>query len=195
LALAGHLVSRVCEACDLTLTERPADLTLVAARRGQEARLDALLHQQLGLRLPDPGKAFSGTDCAALGLAPGTAVIEAPLPRLATLRAALPSDMAASVDQSGGFAILRLGGGKSPDVLGKGCRLDLHPSAFGPGRCARTVMAQVPTILRQIDSTPSYDLIVPRTLARSFAEFVIRAAETSGVALSVTLKPEEVRKP
>jgi len=111
------------------------------------------------------------------------------------LRSAIPRDVAATVDQSGGFAILRLAGPKASAILAKGCRLDLHPSAFQPGSCARTLMAQTPVILHQLDAAPSYDLIVPRTLALSFAEFLIRAAEMSGVTLSATLKSEESRKP
>jgi sarcosine oxidase subunit gamma len=195
MALAGHLVPRLAGASDVTLAERLADLTLVAARRGQEPRLDALLRQELGLGLPKTGRAVVDGDCAALGFSPGTTMIEGPAPRLAALRSAVRRDVAATLDQSGGFAILRLGGPKAPAILAKGCRLDLHPSAFQPGSCARTLMAQTPVILCQLDAAPSYDLIVPRTLALSFAEFLIRAAEMSGITLSATLKPEESRKP
>lgn len=33
-------------------------------------------------------------------------------------------------------------------LLLKGCALDLHPSRFPPGRCARTRLAALPTVLR-----------------------------------------------
>jgi sarcosine oxidase subunit gamma len=41
-------------------------------------------------------------------------------------------------------------------------------------------MAQVPVILHQADDVPSFDLLVPSTLAVSFAEFLLHAAAEFG---------------
>ena len=190
-ALAGILVSRAAGKDAVTLAEILASLVMVSARRGQEARLDATLQALLGLGLPAMGRATGTSECAALSIAPGTALVQGSLQKLASLRPGIQRDVAAVVDQSGGLAVMRLGGPKSPSVLTKGCRLDLHPSAFAPGHCARTLIAQTTAILHQIDAIPTYDIIVPRTLARSFAEFLLRAAQAGGVEMSVSLKPEE----
>ncbi len=32
-------------------------------------------------------------------------------------------------------------------LIAKGCSLDLHPQVFGPGRCARSVFAQLPVLV------------------------------------------------
>jgi sarcosine oxidase subunit gamma len=54
-------------------------------------------------------------------------------------------------------------------VLQKGCPLDLHPRAFGPGHAVATTLARVPLILWQVDQD-SY-LLLPRS---SFADYVAR---------------------
>jgi sarcosine oxidase subunit gamma len=177
---------------EVKFSERCCGYVVVAARRNQEGRLDAALRALVGTGLPKPGRAASADDCTALWIAPMTALVGGPPQRLTVLNA-IPRDLAAVIDQSGGFAILRISGPKAPAVLAKGCRLDLHPSAFAPGACARTLIGQTPAILHQIDDVPTYDLIVQRTLARSFAQFVIGAAEASGIEISAAIKPEESR--
>jgi heterotetrameric sarcosine oxidase gamma subunit len=194
-ALASSLLAHADGAPEVMLADRQAGLALIAARRGQDAHVDAALRQHLAVGLPTPGRALVTGDVAARCTAPGTVWIEGSARHLAALAGAMVRDVAAIVDQSGGFAILRLSGPKSPVVLAKGCRLDLHPDVFGPGHCARTLIAQVPAILHQTDAQPTYDLLVPRTLARSFAEFLVRAAQASGIRLSASMKPEESRKP
>ena len=43
---------------------------------------------------------------------------------------------------------IELAGSEVRTLLLKGCSLDLHPSRFPPGRCARTRFASLPAILR-----------------------------------------------
>lgn len=56
------------------------------------------------------------------------------------------------------------------DVLAHGCSLDLHPRAFGPGRCANTQLAKAQTVLQQLDQTPTFRVHV----RASFAEYLGR---------------------
>ncbi len=85
------------------------------------------------------------------------------------------------VDQSHGKTRLRLAGGHARQVLAKGCRLDLHPSVFGPGRAAATQMAQVAALLLQRDDTPAYELVVGSSYAVPFLEWLTEsAAEFAG---------------
>jgi sarcosine oxidase subunit gamma len=87
-------------------------------------------------------------------------------------------DAASVADQSSGKCVLRISGERARDVLAKGCRIDLHPRIFAPGRSAVTPIAHTHTVLMQVDAAPTFDLIVPSTLARDFVEWLgLSAAE------------------
>lgn len=85
------------------------------------------------------------------------------------------ADMAAVIDQSHGRCGLRLSGAKAREVMAKNTAIDLHPRAFGPGRCALTSVAHMNATIVQVDDTPTYDLFVARSLARSFAHAIEHA--------------------
>ena len=78
-------------------------------------------------------------------------------------------DLAAVIDQSHGRCGLRLSGSRAREVMAKNTAIDLHPRAFGPGRCAMTSVAHMNATIVQVDDTPTFDLFVARSLARSFA--------------------------
>jgi sarcosine oxidase subunit gamma len=85
------------------------------------------------------------------------------------------SDLGAVVDQSHGRCGLRLSGLHARQVMAKNTAIDLHPRAFGPGRCAMTSVAHMNATVIQVDDTPTYDLFVIRSLARSFAHAIEHA--------------------
>jgi sarcosine oxidase subunit gamma len=87
---------------------------------------------------------------------------------------------ASIVDQSCGHAALRLSGARARDVLAKGCRIDLHPRAFGVGRAAATIIAHVHGIVWQIDESPTFELIVPSTFAEHVFEWLCLSAAEFG---------------
>lgn len=58
---------------------------------------------------------------------------------------------AAAVDVSANRVCFELTGDDVEDVLSQGCTLDLHPSAFAPGRCAQTLLAKAQVILHRTD--------------------------------------------
>jgi sarcosine oxidase subunit gamma len=89
-------------------------------------------------------------------------------------------DVAAVIDQSHGRAALRLSGPRARDVLAKGCRLDLHPRAFSPGMCAQTSIAQIGTLLHQLDEAPTYDLYVFAGYALDFLDWLSASAAEFG---------------
>jgi heterotetrameric sarcosine oxidase gamma subunit len=84
-------------------------------------------------------------------------------------------DLAAVVDQSHGRCGLRLGGARARQVMAKNTAIDLHPLAFAAGQCALTSVAHMNATLVQVDETPTYDLFVARSLARSFAQAIEQA--------------------
>lgn len=164
----------------VTLMELRTGLVEIAARRGQEKALDAELQRHLGLGLPEPGYAREAGDVAALWIAPATTMILAPSPRLDPLLDGTAPAVAAVLDQSGGFAVLRVAGPMASAALAKGCRLDLDAGVFPGGRVARSLIAQIPAILYRPSGDVGFDLIVPATFARSFAEFLCNAAAEFG---------------
>ena len=61
-------------------------------------------------------------------------------------------------------------------LLLKGCALDLHPSQFPPGRCARTRFAALPTILRCTSAT-NFECIVTSSYRDYLLSWLADAAE------------------
>lgn len=88
--------------------------------------------------------------------------------------------MASVVDQTFGKTVLRLSGGSAREMLAKGCRIDLHPRAFAPGRAVVTPIAQISCAVVQVDAAPTFDLVVPSTLAGAFVDWVLASAAEFG---------------
>ncbi|GAA1915659.1 sarcosine oxidase subunit gamma [Streptomyces durmitorensis] len=88
----------------------------------------------------------------------------------AELREALGGDPGSVVDVSANRTTLELTGPAARQVLEKGCPLDLHPRAFGPGRAVSTTVGPVAALLWQTDDAPTYRLL-PRA---SFADYLAR---------------------
>ena len=82
------------------------------------------------------------------------------------------ADKAAVVDQSHGRSGLRLSGEHARKVMAKNCALDFHSSVFNSGSSALTSVAHMNALVIQVDESPSYDLFVARSLARSFAHAI-----------------------
>lgn len=169
------------------LTERRLSLALVQARNSSAAACREALASALGLTLPDPGKATTAGTTTAVWLQPNCWLIAAPRTFDGGLLRRLRSccaPHASIVDQTFGKSVLRLSGARARDVLAKGCRIDLHPRVFGPGRAATTIIAQVGCVVLQVDDSPSFDLAVPSTLAESFFEWLSASAAEYGYQIS-----------
>ena len=156
-------------------------LVQVMARHGQEQALAARLGRD-----PAPGLATPVEPGTALWLGPGTWMVVAENLEDGALYQGLRErlrDVAAVMDQSHGCAVLRLAGPCARAVLAKGCRLDLHPRVFTPGRCAQTVFAQIGVLLHQVDERPTYDLYVSAGYALDFLEWLTSSAAEFGYSV------------
>lgn len=51
------------------------------------------------------------------------------------------------------------------EVLARGCSLDLHPKSFPGGRCARTLLAQIPVLLVRPPAAAEFHLIAEASLS------------------------------
>ena len=161
----------------LNLRGDPADQALLAAVEGV-----------LGFGLPlEPNTVAEAGELAALWLGPDEWLVLTPPGQEAglagALRDALGDVFAAVTDVTGGQTVINLRGASVRDVLAKGCTLDLHPRAFGPGRCAQTLVAKAMVTVRQVDESPSFDLIVRRSFADYLAQWLEDAAQEYGLAV------------
>lgn len=165
----------------LLIWERRTAVARVMAHSGKADAVGAAIQEDLRLPLPQPGCAYNVADATALWVAPDAwLVIQTPPDRgdLALRLRNACGTSASVVDQSSGYVVLRLSGARARDVLAKGCRIDLHPRAFGPGRAAATLIAHVHGIVWQVGEAPTFELIVPSSLAEHVFEWLgISAAE------------------
>lgn len=156
----------------ISIVEQRRSLVHLTARRGQQPALAAAIWQNLQLRLPQPGHSTSDGINTLIWVQPGSWLLQASIDAGDSLSVDLKSALASAaavVDQSHGKSVLQLSGLGAREILARCCRLDLHPRVFGAGRCAATLVAHVPCILRQRDTTPCFDLIV----ASSFAVWML----------------------
>ena len=171
-------------ASPVVLHERRLSVVQVHALKNQKEALASAFTSGLRLALPSAGHANFREELTAVWIQPGTWLVAAPftgpddLTRRLTDAAA---GTAAITDQTFGKSVLRLYGPHARDVLAKGCRVDLHPREFGPGRSAVTPLGQIGCVLIQVDDRPAYDLIVPATFARAAVEWLETAAAEFGL--------------
>jgi sarcosine oxidase subunit gamma len=136
----------------------------------------------LGFPLPSQPNTVSGeADRHALWLGPDEWLIVGPPDGEADLEArcrqALGAALGAVVDVSAGRTTLELWGAYARAVLETGCDIDLHPRAFGPGRCAQTLVARAGVILHQTSAEPRYRLLVRPSFAGYLAAWLRDAIE------------------
>ncbi|WP_158844009.1 sarcosine oxidase subunit gamma [Saccharothrix deserti] len=86
-------------------------------------------------------------------------------------------DLPGGVDVSANRTTIELSGPNARDVLEKGCTLDLHPRAFGAGRCAQTTLARSQVLLWQTSNAPVYRLMVRGSFAHYLADWLTDAAQ------------------
>ncbi|MFG2960111.1 sarcosine oxidase subunit gamma [Streptomyces sp. NPDC048291] len=85
--------------------------------------------------------------------------------------AAADAEAAVTVtDVSAQRTTLLVGGPRARDLLAHGCALDLHPRAFGPGRCAQTTLARTQVVLVARDETRAGFWVLVRS---SFAGYLV----------------------
>nr|WP_283949706.1 sarcosine oxidase subunit gamma family protein [Limobrevibacterium gyesilva] len=135
------------------------------------------------LQLPSPGNAASAGEITALWIQPDAWMLVAPRGSEGALAARIKAacgDAGSVVDQTHGRTVLHISGRRAAWVLAKLCRVDLHPSAFGPGRVAVTPVADLACVLHHSDAAPGFDLIVFSSYAVSFLESLTHAALETG---------------
>jgi sarcosine oxidase subunit gamma len=113
-------------------------------------RADALAARALGLPLEPNTTRAAGGDRTILWLGPDEWLVVGPDGDAAAIERDLSAAAAgwvSAVDLSANRTAIEVAGPAVRDLLAAGCSLDLHPRAFGPGRCAQTMLARAQVIL------------------------------------------------
>ena len=178
----AHLASALSDASsgDVTLAER-AFLAQLDVRLTPDPTAAAAVAAVIGCRPPlTPGTTASGPGAAALWLGPdewlvvGAPETEGELSE--RLGGALSGGLGTVVDVSANRTVVEVSGPRARDVLEKGCSIDLHPRAFGPGRCAQTMLARAQVILERTGGEPTYRLFVRPSFSGYLAAWLMDAA-------------------
>jgi len=150
----------------------------------------------LGFGLPlTPNTVSEGAGLVALWLGPDEWLVVTQPDGESTIAVALEDALGDTLnsvtDLTGGQTVIGISGPRARDVLAKGCTLDLHPRAFGPGQCAQTLLAKAAVTIRQVDESPSFDLIV----RRSFADYLGVWLQDAALEYGLAVVPETVNSP
>ena len=186
--LAPRRVGAAAAAPGVGLTERPARAIwqIAAWREAEVLPLRAALSKELGATLPDGPGAAGGEDVVLFHVAPRCwwlVVEEDRRGILAKSLGATVTGRAALTDLSHARTVLRLSGPASRNLLQKLCRIDLHPRVQPAGHVIQTTLGQTAVLIHTIDAAQTFDLYLPRSLARSAVESCIDAATEFGLEL------------
>lgn len=140
----------------------------------------ATLGAHYGVALAEMPRAHAIGDMTLIWTAPGQWLASAADRHLAARLAVEIGGIAAVSDQSDARAVVRVSGTRARDVLAKGCLIDLHPRAFGPGQVAMTAFGHINVMLRQIDDRPTYEIALFRSMAESFWHWLSASAAEFG---------------
>ena len=165
----------------VTLADQPARVRLNLRLDPEDAEALTAAGAALGGSLPRTPNTAAATinGWTLLWLGPDEWLVTGPAGDGAGLEEALQARLDghhhALTDVSAMYATLALSGPRAREVLMKGCRLDLHPRAFGPGVCVQTSLARGHVILHQTDDAPSYEITVRNSFLAYLATWLLDA--------------------
>ena len=165
-------------------------LATVLVRNGQTAALAARVKESFGIDLPHGPRRVVKSGVAFAGIGPGAWLATSENGGdafAASLKDAI-GDHAAVIDQSDGYAVLRVTGPKVRETLAKGVQLDLHARAFQIGDVAVTSVYHVGATLWRLDDgadgLPVFEIVVFRSLAESFWHWLSESSAEFGLTIA-----------
>ncbi|MER6208302.1 sarcosine oxidase subunit gamma family protein [Streptomyces sp. NPDC001642] len=136
----------------------------------------------LGLSLPlEPNTVVRAGESTVLWLGPDEwLVVGAPDTQRdleQRIRAAAGDEHVSVTDVSAQRTTLLVSGARARDLLAHGCPLDLHPRAFGPGRCAQTMLARAQVVVVARDEPGAgFWVLVRSSFAGYLTDWLLDAA-------------------
>ena len=156
-------------------------------RDGQHEAASRIAASAYGVELPATPRASTGGTCDFAWSGPNSWLAVGTGKDLVSDLEQRFAGCAAVADQSHARAVLRVGSRRIRETLAKGCPVDLHPRAFEMGTIATTSISHIGVTIWQIDDQPAYDLLIFRSLAKSFWAWISTSAAQYG--LDVRLPP------
>lgn len=157
-------------------------LTQVNVRLDGKSPVADAVGLALGLQLPpQPDTVVRAGGLTVLWLGPDEWLVVGP-PGTARdlegrIRAAAGDEPVSVTDVSAQRTTVLVAGPRARDLLAHGCPLDLHPRAFGPGRCAQTTLARTQVVLVARDETRAgFWVLVRSSFAGYLADWLLDAA-------------------
>ncbi|MCV6585510.1 MAG: sarcosine oxidase subunit gamma [Marinibacterium sp.] len=149
---------------DVTLSEVDlGQITLMRPWAGRQADLAAALKDAHGLAWPAPGRATGRAGQRAIWFGLDQVVLAGPSPDPAL------ASFGALVDQSDGWAVVRLEGEGAIAVLSRLVPIDLRPSVFKRGHTARTQLQHMPVSLSKLGDR-AFVIMGARSMAQTLVE-------------------------
>ncbi|WP_329348485.1 sarcosine oxidase subunit gamma [Streptomyces sp. NBC_01261] len=136
----------------------------------------------LGLSLPlEPNTVVRAGELTVLWLGPDEWLVVGPPDAQrdveSRIRVAAGDEHIAVTDVSAQRTTLLVSGARARELLAHGCPLDLHPRAFGPGRCAQTTLARAQVVLVARDEPAAgFWVLVRSSFAGYLTDWVLDAA-------------------
>jgi len=156
-------------------------LATLMARKAQEATLALRVREHFCVELPQGSQRAAAGEFAFAGLGPGTWLVTREGEEgvhFDALKAAVV-DVGSIVDQSDGYAVLRLSGSGARDTLGKLVPLDLDECTFEVNTVACTAMGHVAGVIWRVDDlkdgAPVFEIAVPRSYSEYFWRVVSKS--------------------
>lgn len=141
-------------------------IQLLRLRGYDDAVLDAL-DGSLSVALPRVPNHAAGADPRVIGLAPGEwMLVGGAITDDLLLAAAAGAIIAHVADIGEGRVVYAVAGPRARDLIAKGCPIDLHSRAFGAGRSAQSVLAQVFVVIDQPSNDAVFHLYADASYAR-----------------------------
>jgi sarcosine oxidase subunit gamma len=147
-----------------------------------DAAARAAVESVIGPLPVEPNTVHGSPDGAVLWLGPDEWLVVRPPESAAALETQLRDALAAAsdagpvaiVDVSANRTTLELIHADARAILAGGCPIDLDPRAFGPGRCAQTLVARAGVILWQTADAPlpAFRLLVRPSFAAYLAAWL-----------------------
>ncbi|MCP1845669.1 heterotetrameric sarcosine oxidase gamma subunit [Bradyrhizobium sp. USDA 4524] len=165
---------------------RGLGLATMQTRKGQHTLLRDRVRQHFLLELPNGPAIARAGEIAFVGIGPHywLAMGDGAGPLFAMSLKQIVASLASVSDQSGGYAIFRVGGPAIRDVLAKGFQVDLHPRTFEIGAAATTIVAHIgASIWRcedKADGSACFEIALFRSLAKSFSGWFSSSAAEFG---------------
>ena len=167
------LVSACVVEVDLTIDESAVEVSSLRLRR-PDAAVEAALAEAFAAPWPSAPNTVVGEEFRVAWLGPGQWALFGPPGEIAArVEAACHGRLYHLADVSSGYRLWSITGAAAQRLINSGCSLDLHPRVFGEGRCARSVLAQIPILV--IRRPEGFDLLAGSSFAQYLRSWLARA--------------------